>query len=497
MKNYTVLSSLSIMLALSALPSLSADEQYLLSMAPHQASTSKARGHAVNHAAPGKGSTHATKKAAKAASTKKATAAAVTKKATATPASNNQAEPGSVDTSPEAAAETPPTHSLYSNALELAVKQYRANPGGEAYNQVLGSLKAILAASGNTQALPAGILKDNPYLADFKPRVIESSGVRLWNFPKSNEKSQLLLQWADIKQQTIGKGRRKRVVTSSTPRFQELALAAPLTVKDAGVVSVKEAGKHLLLAGEGAEGALSVQAYKFAETGWQASPEFLAQIPSTLTSNLTGRLAFKGSDLIYNVGKLIQTTDSSGTRRFFPEAESATYKFLCKYTDAGYVVAQAVADEEPFAVVFQFMQAVQQARPDMEKSLLVDARLSSLPKYLGLQGKPLDASVRVVEMTVPPAHGQRFRLINLGKDDLIFDVGKVKGVWQIKAVFIAAPDAFLAETAKYFPLYSTFVQKNEAKTEAKNDAQDKKENGADSSPAAGSGFGGSRLKKKR
>jgi hypothetical protein len=98
-------------------------------------------------------------------------------------------------------------------------------------------------------------------------------------------------------------------------------------------------------------------------------------------------------------------------------------------------------------------------------------------------------------MTVPPNRGQRFRLINAGKDDLIFDVGKLKGQWQIKAIFIAAPDDFLAETAKYFPFYTSYVQAAEAKTQP----QEKPDAGAESngSTAAGSGGGSATVKKKR
>jgi hypothetical protein len=395
----------------------------------------------------------------------------------------------SAEAAEESAAETAP-RSLFSAALEEAIKQYRANPSAPAYAQLLEAMKATVVAGG-LRVSAAAVVKDNPSLSDFKPRVIETNGVRVWNFPRAQDRSRVLLQWSEVKQQIVGTGRRKKVVTSTSMHCQQLALASPINVKDAGAASTRESGRRLLLSGENEDGTLCVQAYKLSEGSWQSCPDCLAQIPSFLTNNMTGRIGFKGADLIYNVGKMIQTTDSSGTRRLLPEAESATYKYWLKFTDAGYVVATAVPDEEAFAVVFQFMQALQQSRTAEQKALLGDPRLSSLPKYLGLAGKPLDPAVRVVEMTVPAAHGQRFRLINAGKDDLIFDVGKVKGQWQVKAIFIAPPDEFLAETAKYFPLYSSFVQKNEAK----NEAAEKKDAGSE--PAAGAGSSIPSIKKKR
>ena len=268
------------------------------------------------------------------------------------------------------------------------------------------------------------------------------------------------MQWFEEHQSVVGVGRRKKVFVSRSMRLQELVLSQALNIKDAGVISNKS-GRHLILAGEADDGSLGLRAYGFTDNAWVESPDFLAQIPSFLTSNVCGRLSIRGGDLIFNIGKMIEMTDSAGVKRFLPEAESATYRFWLKSTDAGFVVAASVPNEEAFTPVFQFMQAAAQSRTDVEKSLLLDSRLASLPKYLGLQGRAVDSSTKVVEMSVPAGRGWRFRLINLGKDDLIFDVGKFKNAWQIKAIFVAPPDAFLAETARYFPLFSHFDKPKE------------------------------------
>lgn len=455
-----------ILISSNLMPSFAEDEQHYLSIVPRTGAVLKQSS---------RQGTAASKTPAKAAATgtKPKAGASANQNNSKTDDSNAAENPAGAETNAEGAATTAP-RSFYSAPLEEAVKAYRGSPAPQTYSQMLDALKNTLAGAGAIKLSPAVLVKDNPYLADFKPRVIDTNGVRLWGFPKAPDRNRVLVQWYDTHQTIIGTGRRKRVVTSSAVRFQDLALAQPVNLKDAGMVSSKEGGRRLLLAGDADDGSLSVQAFKLGEAaGWVPSPEYLSQLPAFLTTNVTGRIGFRGADLIFNVGKMIQTTDSNGVKRFLPEAESATYKFLLKSTENGYVVVANVADEEAFSGVFQFMQAVQGGRLDQERALLIDDRLASLPKYLGLQGKPLDSAVRVVEMYVPPARGQRFRLINVGKDDLIFDVGKVKGLWQIKALFIAPPDAYLAETSKYFPLYSSFAQKSAAKL----DSSDSPDNG--------------------
>ena len=359
-----------------------------------------------------------------------------------------------------------PAKSYYSAVLEQAVKQYRSAPSDATYGQMLGALRSVLLIPGAARISPAIMIKDNPVLSDWKPRVVDAGAVRLWTFPKAPERSHMLMQWFDTHQQVVGAGRRKKLIVSHSLRFQDFNLPAQINVKDAGILAYKEPAKEpgkdaavfktLVISGDNEDGSLWVSAYKFSEGGWQANPAFLTQIPSFLQSNVSGRLSFRGSDLIYNVGKMLLVTDSNGTKRWLPEAESANYRFWLKASEGGYVLAPSVPNEEAFAIVHQFMQALQHSKTDVARSLLVDPHLASIPKYLGLQGKSLDSAARVVEMSLPPSRGQRFRLINIGKDDLIFDVGKAKGLPQIKAIFVAQPDPFLQENSKNFPLYTRF-----------------------------------------
>ncbi len=398
----------------------------------------------------------------------------------ASPATNNSpaktsspaGSPGAAAKAPEsgpgeAEASTAPTaRSFYSSVLEQSVSQYKSSPNQQSYSQLFSALKSVLAgASGLRLSVPV-LVKDNPYLAEFRPKVLESGGLRLWTFPKASERNRALLQWIEVHQQTTGVGRRKRVVTSTTTRFQEMQFSRSLNIRDTGIVSSKDGNKYLLFSGNSDDGSLAIIPFKLTESGWQENSEFLNQIPGFLSSNLCGRLSFKGNDLVFTVGKMIKSTDSTGVTRFFPEAESNTFKFLLKAGDQGYVVSPNLPDEDAFSVVYQFMQAVSQGRSDAAKALLADpkgsALLVSIPKYLGLQGKPIDPAVKVVEMSLPPGHGNRFRLINLGKDDLIFDLGKYKNQWLVRAIFIAAPDPFLEETSRYYPLLSRFEPRQES-----------------------------------
>lgn len=449
MKKFAAFTAISIVIHAS-LPVFAEDERHYLSIVPPASAPLK--------------NTVQTK--AQAVTPKSvAPSAAKASPAAIAPASNgdNNGDAQAAETTPP---ETAAARSFYSLPLEQAVKAYRAAPAPQGYAQILTALKAVLTGASGLRVSPAVLVKDNPYLSDFKPRVIDAAGVRVWSFPKAPDHSRVLLQWSDVHQQVIGVRRRKKVVTTTTVRFQEMAFSQNLNVKDVGIVSGKEIGRHLIVSGDADDGSLSVLAYKFSESGWQESPEFLSQIPSFLSTNVCGRLGFRGADLIFNIGRMVSSVDSNGNKRLLPEAESCTYKYWLKYTNSGYVVAPSVPDEDAFSVVYQFLQAVAQSRADMQKALLVDPRLVSLPKYLGLQGKPVDSSAKVVEMSVPAARGQRFRIINAGKDDIIFDVGKVKNQWAVKAIFVAPPDSFLSETAKYFPPFSRFEQKEQEKKDA-------------------------------
>lgn len=361
----------------------------------------------------------------------------------------------------EAAPPAPP--SLYSAALEQALHGYRAAPGELSFTRVLETLRPLLSQPGAMRYSAASLVKDNPLLGELKPRVIESSGTRIWTFPRAPERNQILLQWIEKKEQVIQVGRRKRVDVKVFLHAQNFSLPANVSAREAGFMVMKDEGRALVLSGDGGNGALWLSALRAQDGGWHEVPGYFDALPSFLIKNVSGHIGFRGSDLIFNIARMVESTDASGNKILLPEAESATYKFWVKPTDAGFAIVPSIPDPEGFSTVVQFLTAVQQGRTDSTRPMLSDPRLASIPKYLGLHGHPLDSAARVVQMVVPPARGQRYRLTNIGKDDLIFDVAKVKGAPLVKAIFIAPPDPFLQETARYFPLYSRLAEGDKEK----------------------------------
>lgn len=374
--------------------------------------------------------------------------------------SASSAQPGAEGSAP---VEVVPPPSLYSAALEQALQGYRSAPGELSFSHVLETLRPVLSQPGAMRYSVANLVKDNPLLGDLKPRVIESSGTRIWTFPRAPEHNQILLQWLDKREQIVQIGRKKRVDVKVFLHAQNFSLPANVTAKDAGFMVMKDEGRALVLSGDGANGSLWLSALRAQEGGWHEVPGYFDALPSFLIKNVSGHVVVRGTDLIFNVARMVESTDASGNRILLPEAESATYKFWVKATDAGFAIVPSIPDTEGFSTVIQFMTAVQQGRTDSTKPMLSDPRLVSIPKYLGLHGRPLDGAARVVQMVVPPARGQRYRLTNIGKDDLIFDVAKVKGAPLVKALFVAPPDPFLQETAKYFPLYSRLAETDKEK----------------------------------
>lgn len=359
--------------------------------------------------------------------------------------------------STDTAAEPPPPPSLYSGALDQALQQYRIGPGELTFARVLETLRPVLSQPGAMRFSPAILIKDNPGLAELKPRVLEASGARVWTFPRVPERHQVLVQWVETRQQVIQVGRKKRVDTKVFLHAQNIALPPSVAVREAGFMSKDEA-RTLVLSGDSGNGSLWLSAWRPQEGGWREVPGVFESMPAFLTKNVCGHVSLRNNDLIFNIGRMVDSVDANGNHILLPEAESATYKFWVKATDGGFSIVPSIPDAEAFVTVAQFMTAVQQGRVDSTKAMLSDPRLAAIPKYLGLHGRPLDAGARVIQMVVPPARGQRFRLTGIGKDDLIFDVAKIKGVGQIKAIFIAPPDPFLLEAAKYFPLYSRVVE---------------------------------------
>ena len=351
------------------------------------------------------------------------------------------------EVSPESAASSetnePPAPSAASVALTETFARYKANPSPEGFAEVVRTFKAFLGQNGKISA--AALIKSNPTLGDMGAKAINASGGRVWIFQRVPAANLAVVQWADTKANITFVGRRhrtKKVTYTSTWHTQEVSVPQNVALKDARVMS-----SLLVLVGDERGTSLWLRAFRPTENGWVESPSHFDSIPSFLRNNVSGKIGFRGPDLIFNVARVVPSKVESGTGpSTLPEAESSTYKFLLHLTENGYVLDTRLPEEEQFGIVRQFMDAVASSRTDIAKSLLADPKLLSIPKYVGIRGKT--SNFRVTEMASPPSGAARFRLVTGMKDDLIFDVGKYKEKTLVKAIFIAPPDNFLRDIAK-------------------------------------------------
>lgn len=346
---------------------------------------------------------------------------------------------------PAATAE-PVTPPLFSPPLAQAVVTYRANPQSQTFAEVLRVLKAILVSGPGQHASSQAIVKANPALAELAPKVVDAVEGRVWTFSKVTHDNEALVQWFEVKSQTV-RVRRKMVTTHSvTTHFETLRLPAGVILREARVIG---SPKQLILSGE-RQGALFLRAYTLQEgVGWREEEGRFSSIPSFLTDNVSGKVTFKGADLVFVVARMPQK--QAGVPNL-PEADSSTYKFWLHYMDGKYAVYARVPSEEQYAIVYSFLQAMQNGQLELAKNFLADPKLVSLPKYVGLT-RPPTQPYKVVEMAVPPSGLHRYRLVTFGKNDVIFDVGSVRGRTVIKSIFFAPADSYLREMKQYLANY--------------------------------------------
>jgi hypothetical protein len=330
-----------------------------------------------------------------------------------------------------------------------------ANPSAATFAEFMRILKAMLAQPGMTKASADAIIKANPILQQLGVKVVSAGAGRVWTFPRISYTREVIVQWADTKTNVTYTGRRRirQVTHTTTPRIQSLILPASVALKDAHVIAGEQGAQYLVLVGDEGGTQLWLHAFKHVNGGWVDSPNHFDSIPSFLTTNTSGRVSFRGSDLIFNVGRVVPAAGTQATS--LPEAESSTYRFLLKLTESGYVLQRHVPDLAQFGTVRAFLEAIANNRTDIARSYLADTKLLSIPKYVGIKGP--SSTFRVVQMASPPSGAPRYRIITGQRNDLIFEVAKMKDRPIVRAIFIAPPDPFLHELARILPTYDQLV----------------------------------------
>jgi hypothetical protein len=312
-------------------------------------------------------------------------------------------------------------------------------------------LKNFGALLSSAAKLPAySLLKDNACLTDLGAQVHDASGARIWTFSRVPESQTAIVQWQNFApgpEEVIRVKGRKRIVRGApivSWRMQAVHLPAGVVVQEAKLVSapatVAGVGKKavrtdyprsLILAGTEKTGNTWLHGYRLADGAWVESADMFSGVPPYLLQNLAGKVSFSGNDLVVAVG--MQGTSSTS---------SNGYRIVLRLLGGKYCLEGKSGAEGPISVVEQFAQALQQNRLDLAKGWLSDAKLMSIPKYVGITGHPNGQPLRIIPMASPGNGNSRFRLMTFSKDDLIVDVGRDKKTQQlaIKAIFIAPPD---------------------------------------------------------
>jgi len=327
--------------------------------------------------------------------------------------------------------------------LNDAIKEYKAHADQLSWDKVEKELKDYLATS---HATLAAMLQANPGLQDVGLKVLDAAGARVYYFPKVQECHTALLQSLAAPPPPKPVGRGKHAVAAplapAAGRLQFINLPLTAALKEARIVhgvavdpktkATRAEGPRFLvfIGSDKTTGSIWLQAYKATEVGWAESNEVMSGIPPFLLQNLAGKATFSNNDIVLNV----TAADNTGK-----PTVSSGYKIVLRLLAGKYTVEGKPLDDGPYGIALQFVQAVQQGRQDLAKAWLVDPKLISITRYIGMNnhgGQPC----KVIAMASAASGASRFRVMTYDKDDLILDIGKIKQQWAIKGMFIAPPD---------------------------------------------------------
>lgn len=377
----------------------------------------------------------------------------------------------------EKPAATAPTVSLAAANLVQLASDYRASADDLSWARYATYLRDLLALPQFVSADPAQIIAANPSLSEFKVKVSETGigNFRVWSFPRIVESHAVIFQTpartTAIPLPQAVAFRDARIVGG----FAASAAAAPAktvkTMTAKGKVAHKPAGspvakavahpaaagpKSLVLIGaDRSSGTLWFKGFQLVE-GMPEATELFSTLPAFFTQNVTGKAAFSGNDIILTIQppvvrkeKVEEEKPAGVVKDTVSKPVVATsapgYKVVLKFVGSKYTLAGHVPDDAPFSIALSFAQAVAGAKPELAKSWLVDSKLASIPKYLGLFGR-VSPPMRLLPMS-SAAGASRYRLVTSSKDDLIIEVGRIlqpgrlKGQLAIRALFVAPSDA--------------------------------------------------------
>ncbi|MBS1993783.1 MAG: hypothetical protein JSS83_24875 [Cyanobacteria bacterium SZAS LIN-3] len=389
------------------------------------------------------------------------------------------------DAAPEA-----PKRNFNAPVLGTLAKEYKDAPDDVSWNKYFTYLRDMLVNGDFASANAADIIAANPSLTDLHVRITDAGAknAHVWSFPSISE-SHAVIFVAPGKTTAIPLPlsivlREARVIPSSfaapAPRVEVTKIVKghgkkAVVVRTARVVHAAApaapaaGGKYLvLIGGDRQNNSLWFKGLKIGEGPLVDAPELFASLPMFFSQNVSGKASFSGSDIVLTIQPPASNTpardleekpqvliQSNGKPLPVKPAAAAVagYKVVLKYMGGKFALSGHMPDDAPLSVALAFCQNICAGRSDVAKAWLIDPKLVSIPKYLGLVGRTTPP-MRLVAMS--GASGSRYRLITSAKDDLIIDVGRItapgrlKGQLAIKGLFIAPPDAYAAKLTGTF-----------------------------------------------
>lgn len=350
-----------------------------------------------------------------------------------------QAAPATPSATASVEAPAAPAFSLASATVSASAKNFKTAPNESNWQTLINTLKAYLADPRVAKAAPTQILAANPLLKDVGTRVLDAGGLRVWCIGNDKQTQTLILQ--------SGAPQEGMANVSILPLPDSVFLTGAKIIRSFTTSTVITKVKRkkvvetvtkpngppfLILAGsDRTTGLIWLKSYRAGAGGWNESNEPFASIPPYLLQNVSGQASFSGSNLVLSV--------SSANATNLPKPKSTTYQIILKLNGSQFGLAGKPNNDAPVSIVSYFVQCISNNRLDLAKGWLKDPALLSIPKYIGLTGKPPSQPYKLVAMSTPVS-GPRYRLVTYGKHDLIFDMGKDKQQWIIKGIFIAPPD---------------------------------------------------------
>jgi hypothetical protein len=365
---------------------------------------------------------------------------------TATPASEPSGQ------TPKPAVEKPSAPS----PLQMAVDAYREGGASSSFSEVLKQAQQLITSQPAGQPAAATI-KSNPALLQIGARAIDAGAGKVWLFNRITDCHQALVEWQENKSTITYTGKRHKIKHVHVTLSRH---AAWLDYPDNILLAQAHlSGSLAILVGSDHGASLWIKTFRLINGRFAQTQTQLDSIPAFLTSNMSGSVGFRGADLLLSVAPVVKDSTLGQTQRL-PEAESCTYRFWLHLTADGYQLMRRLPDEDQFLTVKSFLACLSGNRTEQAKELLVDEKLLSIPKYVGIKGA--NAGFKVAQMASCHGGAVRYRVITGGKDDLIFEVVRLKDRTAIRAIFVAPSDPFLSEIGSELPGYEQVGRSAEA-----------------------------------